>query len=88
MIEMVNGYVCRDCSDVALAKRNIDPAHPKDDPNAVNKADATQRDNAVSFGGNLTPGSKLDPTRVNEATTAQQADDGQRRAGAALDIYA
>jgi len=31
-MQIVNGYVCRDCADVALAKRNIDPAHPKDDP--------------------------------------------------------
>lgn len=25
-MEMVNGFPCRDCADVALAKRNIDPA--------------------------------------------------------------
>lgn len=25
-IEIVNGYVCRDCGDVALARRDIDPA--------------------------------------------------------------
>lgn len=24
----VNGYACNNCSDVALAKQNIDPAHP------------------------------------------------------------
>lgn len=30
MISMVNGYVCRDCSDEVLAKRGIDPLHPKD----------------------------------------------------------
>lgn len=34
-MEIVNGYVCRDCSDVALAKRNIDPAHPKDGPGQI-----------------------------------------------------
>jgi hypothetical protein len=34
-MELVNGYVCRDCSDVALAKRNIDPAHPKDGPGQI-----------------------------------------------------
>jgi hypothetical protein len=26
----VNGEMCRDCTDVPYAKRNIDPAHPKD----------------------------------------------------------
>jgi hypothetical protein len=29
-IELVNGFVCRDCADVALAKRGIDPAKPKE----------------------------------------------------------
>lgn len=28
-MEIVNGYPCRDCADVALAKRNIDPAKPR-----------------------------------------------------------
>jgi hypothetical protein len=28
-MELVNGYYCRNCSDVELAKKNIDPAHPK-----------------------------------------------------------
>lgn len=31
-MEIVNGYVCRNCSDAELATRNIDPAHPKDGP--------------------------------------------------------
>ena len=31
-MEIVNGYVCRNCTDVELAKRGVDPAHPKDDP--------------------------------------------------------
>jgi hypothetical protein len=31
-IEVVNGYVCKSCCDVALAKKGVDPAHPKDDP--------------------------------------------------------
>ena len=30
-MEIVNGYMCRDCTDVSYAKKNIDPAHPKDD---------------------------------------------------------
>jgi hypothetical protein len=29
-IELVNGFVCRDCAEVALAKRGIDPAKPKE----------------------------------------------------------
>ena len=32
-MERVNGYVCKTCTDVEYAKKNIDPAHPKDGPN-------------------------------------------------------
>ena len=28
----VDGYQCRNCSDVELAKKHIDPAHPKSGP--------------------------------------------------------
>ena len=28
-MEIVNGYVCRNCSDVAMAKKNIDPVNPQ-----------------------------------------------------------
>lgn len=28
-MEIVNGYVCRDCTDVELAKKGEDPAKPK-----------------------------------------------------------
>lgn len=28
-MRMVNGYVCRNCADEELAKKNIDPARPK-----------------------------------------------------------
>lgn len=38
--QIVNGYPCRDCTDVDLAKKRIDPAHPKDGPDGV---DAPQR---------------------------------------------
>ena len=31
-MEIVNGYMCRDCTDVSYAKKNIDPAHPKEGP--------------------------------------------------------
>lgn len=26
-MQIVNGYVCRDCADVAKAKRGVDPTH-------------------------------------------------------------
>jgi hypothetical protein len=33
----VNGYSCKNCTDVDNAKRNIDPAHPQDGPFGVNR---------------------------------------------------
>ena len=29
-MEMINGFVCKTCNDVDYAKKNIDPAHPRD----------------------------------------------------------
>lgn len=34
-MQVVNGYVCRDCSDVALAKKGVDPAQPERERAAV-----------------------------------------------------
>lgn len=31
-MQVVNGYVCHDCTEVDLARKGIDPAHPKDGP--------------------------------------------------------
>jgi hypothetical protein len=64
----VNGYECRNCTDVDLAKKHIDPAHPKSGPfNVDAKSDPTRilqnatnqgvqsgtNQGAVSFGGQL-----------------------------------
>jgi hypothetical protein len=41
----VNGFACRNCTDVELAKKNIDPVHPKSGPNNRDAAsDATRVD--------------------------------------------
>ena len=52
---LVNGYLCRNCTDVGYAERHIDPAHPQDGPFGVNAtADSTcGRDTAVNLGGRL-----------------------------------
>ena len=34
-MEIVNGYPCKNCTDVEYAKKGIDPAKPKDGPNGV-----------------------------------------------------
>ena len=67
-MEVVNGYVCKTCTDVEYAKKGIDPARPKDGPNGVYAADrakdterskdaarpeAAERGPAVSFSGAL-----------------------------------
>ena len=58
-MEVVNGYVCKTCTDVANAKRGVDPARPKDGPDGAYAADkaeeskAAQRGPAVTFGGEL-----------------------------------
>jgi hypothetical protein len=49
----VNGYTCKNCTDVDYAKKHIDPQHPKSGPYGVNAAtDPTQKP-AVAFGGAL-----------------------------------
>jgi hypothetical protein len=57
-MEIVNGFQCKNCTDVDYAKKHIDPAHPKDGPYGVNaKNDPARvgkpRDPAVQFGGAL-----------------------------------
>jgi hypothetical protein len=62
-MEIVNGYVCKNCTDVAYAKKGIDPAHPKDGPNGVDAKDKPGKPGkpdakgdhgpAVTFGGAL-----------------------------------
>lgn len=61
-MEIVNGFMCKNCTDVDYAKKHIDPAHPKDGPYGVNnleKQAEARREKAVKFGGAL---SALDPS--------------------------
>ena len=57
-MQVVNGFQCKNCTDIDYAKKHIDPAHPKDGPYGVNKAvnDPTNSrpgDPPVQFGGAL-----------------------------------
>lgn len=56
----VNGFTCRNCTDVDYAKKHIDPAHPKSGPYGVTAESDPTREQAVTFGGNL---SGLEPSR-------------------------
>ena len=51
----VNGYQCRNCSDVDLAKKHIDPAHPKSGPYGVDAKSDPSRvfQESIRFGGVL-----------------------------------
>ena len=54
---LVNGYSCRNCTDVDNAKKNIDPAHPRSGP----------------FGSTAEtdPSARLEPRKVNPAVAVQ-----------------
>lgn len=49
----VNGFTCRNCTDVDYAKKHIDPAHPKSGPYGVTAESDPTRDQAVTLGGRL-----------------------------------
>lgn len=73
----VNGFSCKNCTDVDYAKKHIDPAHPKDGPYGVNAKDHTPstltpkpaaggassspRSPAVQFGGALANANPVAP---------------------------
>ncbi|HAH10605.1 MAG TPA: hypothetical protein DCL54_09075 [Alphaproteobacteria bacterium] len=95
-METVNGYVCHNCSDVALAKRHIDPAHPKDaqgEPkNPVDKIRETlktERQEAVTYGGSLAQvAAPADALSVRPVDPSQAPDRVFGRIGERLDLRA
>jgi hypothetical protein len=100
---MVNGYQCKNCTDIDYAKKHIDPKHPKAGPYGVDaKADPSSQkdvrrteatDPSVKFGGAL---QNLNPNAVtgvaNTGSTAQAgASTGQplsQQTGAVLNLTA
>jgi hypothetical protein len=72
----VNGYSCKNCTDVDYAKKNIDPAHPKDGPYGVNAKDRPAplaESPAVTFGGVLA-GVSASRAAPSTATQGQRLD--------------
>ncbi|WP_297506895.1 hypothetical protein [uncultured Caulobacter sp.] len=65
----VNGFSCKNCTDVDYAKKHIDPAHPKDGPYGVNAKDH-RHDKGVG-GGNA-------PTDAASRRIKSWADPGVR----------
>ena len=71
----VNGFTCRNCTDVDYARKHIDPAHPKSGPYGINAKNDPTMTNAVTFGGNLKslndatrPANDTSPTRLLDLT--------------------
>ena len=52
---MVNGFSCKNCTEVDEAKKHIDPAHPKDGPYGIyaKQQASSGRGPAVTLGGTL-----------------------------------
>ena len=72
----VNGYLCKNCTDVDLAKKHIDPAHPRSGPYGINaKVDPTvNKAAAVIFGGALSSlNAKLTTTDIQTISYSSPA---------------
>ena len=96
---LVNGYSCKNCTEVDEAKKHIDPAHPTDGPYGVdaknqppNPSDPYQKTSdsqgssqspAVTFGGTLAKLGFSAVTGVQAANDSTASGLGQR-----LDISA
>ncbi|MEZ5656113.1 MAG: hypothetical protein R3E04_09545 [Sphingobium sp.] len=63
----VNGFLCRNCTDVDKAKKNIDPA----DPQGI-KAQVKE---ALNIPDPSKPESYFDAKKVDEAVAARRAED-------------
>lgn len=67
---VVNGYTCRNCTDVDNAQKHIDPAHPQSGPYNINARTDPSRvgDPSVTFGGALS--GLADPAAPTSAKTS------------------
>ena len=73
----VNGFSCKNCTDLGYAKKHIDPEHPKSGPYGINaKDDPTIKNTsgAVLFGGSL--------SALNGKAATQSAAEGSGNTGA------
>ena len=65
----INGFACKDCTDIDYAKKHIDPAHPKDGPYGINKPKDDDKvakgpdEPAVLYAGAVTGPGAIDPAR-------------------------
>lgn len=59
-LDIVNGYVCRNCTDIDLAKRFIDPAQPPDGADGATKPQRATHPSRSTLSGN----SGIDPAQA------------------------
>ena len=76
----VNGFECKNCTDVDNAKKNIDPQHPKSGPYGINaKTDpSAQRQSSVIFSGALSGATGSDARNSAATTTPPRYEAGNR----------
>ena len=78
---MVNGYACKNCTDVGNAKKHIDPEHPRSGPYGINAKNdpSAQQNAAVEFGGALAGLKDAKPSSAHDTP-------GPQLPGAQLDL--
>jgi hypothetical protein len=79
-IQVVNGFVCMDCADVALANKDINPAQPPNSPTAQAQSATSsngQGTPAVTFGGSLTQLTGAQAVQQPGGTSQPQLNPGQ-----------
>lgn len=59
----INGFSCRNCTDVAYANKHIDPEHPKSGPFGIN----ADTDPSLAFKRAVTPVTTADMTAPGRA---------------------
>ncbi|GAB2176092.1 hypothetical protein [Dongia sp. agr-C8] len=70
----VNGFTCRNCTDVDNAKKHIDPAHPRSGPYGIYAAtDPTNPKSFILLGGSLS-GIETTTTQATARITGQAVD--------------
>ena len=84
----VNGFQCKNCTDVDNAKKHIDPQHPKSGPYGVNaKNDPTVRNSpSVAFDGSLKALNSLQATRAVTSASSSSGQPNPPATGALLDL--
>lgn len=66
----VNGFSCHNCAEVDLAKKHIDPAHPKSGPYGIDAAADPTRGPAVLLAGAAAQAGSATAANGNAPATA------------------